>query len=53
MPKNKLSISVSLYPFTHTLGLAFFKKTNIKDRFSGNNNLNKQTDYPFMPLWED
>ena len=51
--KKKLSIPVSLYTFTQTIGLALFEKTNIKELFSGNNNLNKQSDYPFLPLWEN
>ena len=51
--KKKLNIPVSLYTFTQTLGLALFEKTNIKELFSGNNNLNKQSDYPFLPLWEN
>ena len=51
--KKKLSIPVSLYTFTQTLGLALFEKTNIKELFSGNNNLNKQSDYPILPLWEN
>jgi hypothetical protein len=51
--KKKLGIPVSLYTFTQTLGLALFEKTNIKELFSGNNNLNKQSDYPFLPLWEN
>lgn len=51
--KKKLGIPVSLYAFTQTLGLALFEKTNIKELFSGNNNLNNQSDYPFLPLWEN
>jgi hypothetical protein len=51
--KKKLSIPVSLYTFTQTIGLALFEKTNIKELFSGNNNLNKQSDYPILPLWEN
>jgi FOG: Transposase and inactivated derivatives len=51
--KKKLDIPVRLYTFTQTIGLALFEKTNIKDLFSGNNNLNKQFDYPFLPLWEN
>ena len=51
--RKKLEIPVSLYTFTQTIGLALFEKTNIKDLFSGNNNLNKQSDYPFLPLWEN
>ena len=51
--KKKLNIPVSLYTFTQTLGLALFEKTNIKELFSGNNNLNKQSDYPLLPLWEN
>ena len=51
--KKKLNIPVSLYTFTQTLGLALFEKTNIKELFSGNNNLNKQADYPLLPLWEN
>ena len=51
--KKKLGIPVSLYTFAQTLGLALFEKTNIKELFSGNNNLNKQSDYPFLPLWEN
>jgi hypothetical protein len=33
------------------VGLALLEKTNIKELFSGNNILNKQYDYPFLPLW--
>lgn len=51
--KKKLQIPVSLYTFTQTIGLALFEKTNIKELFSGNKNLNKQSDYPFLPLWEN
>jgi hypothetical protein len=51
--KKKLEIPVSLYTFTQTIGLVLFEKTNIKELFSGNNNLNKQSDYPFLPLWEN
>ena len=51
--KKKLNITVSLYTFTQTIGLALFEKTNIKELFSGSNNLNKQSDYPFLPLWEN
>ncbi|MDD4198929.1 MAG: DUF4372 domain-containing protein [Paludibacter sp.] len=29
---------------------ALFEKTNIKELFSGNNNLNKPSDYPYLPL---
>ena len=51
--KKKLGIPVSLYTFAQTLGLALFEKTNIKELFRGNNNLNKQSDYLFLPLWEN
>jgi hypothetical protein len=51
--KKKLDIPVSLYTFTQTLGLTLFEKTNIKELFSGNMNLNNLSDYPTLPLWEN
>jgi IS4 transposase len=49
--KKKLEIPVSLYTFTQTLGLALFGKKNIKELFSGNNNLTNSSVYPILPLW--
>jgi len=49
--KKKLGIPVSLYTFTQTPELDLFEKTNIKELFSGNNNLNRQSDHSSMPLW--